>query len=281
MHLAKKAHVVIFIRTPMSVYEPQMPSKSWPPGRSWPLFIVLTLVLLWVIHAVAFFPHEYAHSFSAWLLGWKTNPLALDYGGLNTGNIVAQFDIDENVDYDPIFAAHHDVEAAFIAVAGMAIGNGLTYLVSRWGYRRARKDGARTWALACYWLCVASVGNFIDYVPIRTFTTHGDMHTVERGLHCSPWWVAIILGVPGLLAVFHFLLRLAPDALRWLFPDSRGRRNVMVVLTSFAVFGFYGAAVGWSGYGPTAHVLGVICGCVLLPLYIVWGLGASHAMGDR
>ena len=261
---------------------PAGPTKTnWPPARSWPAFILLTIALLWIVHAAAFFSHEYGHSFTAWLLGWKTNPLALNYGGLNPGNLLLQFDIDENVEYDPIFAAGHGVQAAVIALAGVVIGNGLSYLVGRWGYKKSQKFGmragaagagvARTWALAFYWLCVGSVGNFIAYVPTRTFASHADMHTAELGLHCSPWWIIVLPGILFFIALIHFVLRFAPDALRWIFPASPARRVVMVVLTAMALFGFYGASVGWSGYGPTAHALAVIWLCVLLPLSILLG----------
>ena len=62
--------------------------------------------------------HEYAHSFTAWLLHFKANPLALDYGHLNLNNLLFQDDIDENVDYAPIFAAKRGSSVALIAVPG-------------------------------------------------------------------------------------------------------------------------------------------------------------------
>jgi hypothetical protein len=138
-------------------------AAGWKPARNWAVFALNTLTLLWVLHAVAFFSHEYAHSFSAWLLGWKADPLALNYGHLTPGNILLQLDIDENVEYDPIFAAGHGYAAGFIAAAGMVIGNGLlTYPISLLGYRSAARRGSPGRAMSFYWLCVASVGNFID-----------------------------------------------------------------------------------------------------------------------
>ena len=62
--------------------------------------------------------HEYAHSFTAWLLHFKANPLALDYGHVNLNNLLFQDDIDENVDYAPIFAAERGSSVALIAVPG-------------------------------------------------------------------------------------------------------------------------------------------------------------------
>ena len=75
---------------------------KWKPAQSWLAFVLITLLFLLTAHAAAFFPHEYAHSTVAWILGWKTNPFALNYGHLNAGNLLAQLDIDENVDYAPL-----------------------------------------------------------------------------------------------------------------------------------------------------------------------------------
>jgi DUF1680 family protein len=239
--------------------------------KSWPVFIVVTVALILVLHALAFFPHEYAHSFSAWLLGWKANPLALNYGHLTPGNILLQFDIDENVEYDPIFAAGHGGVAGFIAAAGMVIGNGLvSYPISLWGYSAASRRGARGWALFFYWLCVCSVGNFIDYVPVRVFATHGDMYLLAKGFGCSPGWIMVVLGIPIAIALGHFLFWFAPRALRWLFPESAGRRGVTMVLSMLFLFGFYGA-VGLSGYGTEAHAMSFVSVCVLLPVAVILG----------
>lgn len=228
--------------------------------------------MLWVLHAIAFFAHEYAHSFTAWILGWKANPLAINYGHLTVGNVLAQFDIDENVDYGPIFAAGHGAVAAVIAAAGMVIGNGLiTYPISRWGFAAARRSGSRARGLFFYWLCIASVGNFIDYVPTRTFASHGDMHTIVQGLGCSPWWIIVLAGIPFVLALVHFFFRYQPGALYWLFPASRSRRVIMAVLAAFALFGFYGA-VGLSGYGEVARAISITSVCALLPLAVVVGI---------
>jgi hypothetical protein len=245
-------------------------AAEWKPARSWLIFALVTLILLWALHAVAFFAHEFAHSFSAWLLGLKADPLALNYGHLTPGNILLQVDIDENVEYDLIFAAGHDAAAGFIAAAGMVIGNGfLTYPISLLGFHAAGQRGARGWGLFSYWFCVASVGNFIDYVPDRTFASHGDMHTLARAFNCSPWWILVVLGIPVALALIHFLF-FAPRAFQWLFPQSPARRMIMVLLTTLALFGFYGA-VGWSGYGQAAHVMSAISVYGLLPAFALSG----------
>jgi hypothetical protein len=52
-------------------------------------FIVLSLVVvqLWLAHGIGYLMHEYAHSFFAWFVHDKANPLALDYGHLSLDNV--------------------------------------------------------------------------------------------------------------------------------------------------------------------------------------------------
>jgi len=238
---------------------------------SWPVFVALVAVQMWAAHAFAFFIHEYAHSFTAWLLGWKGNPLALNYAHPTLLVLLTQLGISENVDYAPIFASGHGRQAAFIAAAGGVIGNALiTFPLSRWGYAIAKRRGLRGWAMFAYWVCVASVGNFIDYVPVRTFTNEGDMGTLERGLGWTPWTVLALVGIPTTIALVYFLLRIEPSTLQWLFPYSFPRRIVMVALTAFSLFCFYGAA-GWSGGGPTSHMMSLVSVCAVFPLTALVG----------
>jgi hypothetical protein len=228
------------------------------------LFWLLALVQLWVAHAIGYLMHEYAHSFTAWLLHWKANPLALNYGRLNLKNIVFQADIDENVDYDPIFAAGRGPLASLIAVAGVLIGNGISYVVSRLLYRQARQKKMRAWAMFFFWICVMSVGNFLAYVPVRTFTTHADMATTARGLNVSPWVIAIVLGIPFAAAIWHFFVKILPDAEVFVFPEALLSQRVLVLVTTFLVFVFFGGA-GIRNYGSVSHWLSAICEFILFP----------------
>jgi hypothetical protein len=236
--------------------------KPNPP--SWLLFAVYTLGLLFATHAIGFFAHEYAHSTTAWALGWKANPLALNYGPLTASNVLLQLQIDENVDYAPIFAAGHFRQAGLIAAAGVVAGNFLlTYSLSRGGFAWARQRGQWGWARFFFWLGIMSVGNLICYVPVRTFSSHGDMHTVAQGFNCSPGWILLVLGLPFGLALLEFLFRLLPAAIRELYP-AVGQQRVVAMLSAFVLFGFYGLA-GWSDNGVVAHQLAVLCVAGLFP----------------
>jgi hypothetical protein len=128
----------------------------WERARFWLVFVLL----LWSAHALGYLVHEYAHSFTAWAVGYKANPTALHYGHLNTENLVLLSDIDENVDYDPIFSAHKGYLASLIAVAGVLFGNGLCYFASRKLYSIAKERKRNTLTLFGFLLCLMNVATF-------------------------------------------------------------------------------------------------------------------------
>jgi hypothetical protein len=231
-------------------------------------FVILFLFQLWLAHALAYLVHEYAHSFTAWGLGYKPNPLALNYGHLDWNNVLSLDDIDENVDYEPIFAAGRGPLAALIAAAGILFGNGLFYLISRRLYVKAKTRGKYLLALFLFLFCMMNAGNLISYVPARTFATHADMATVEKGLNISPWWVAIILGVPFCIAVWHFIARMLPEAMQFFSPHSKWGQILLLVLSAYIVFKFFGGG-GLHHYGKASYWISAFSVYVLLPLSVL------------
>ena len=232
--------------------------------RSGARFWLLVVVLCWLTHALGYLTHEYAHSFSAWAFGYKANPLALDYGHLTPGNLIFLAEVDENVAYDPIFAAGRGRLASLVAVSGVLVGNGVFYFAARGLYSFARRRRRRTAALFGFLYCLMNVGNFLCYVPIRAFATHADMATVEKGLNVSPWWVTAVLGIPFAVAIWHFFARLLPDTWSFLLPGRRLQRAALLTMSSFAVFVFYGSA-GLRGYGDVSRWLSIVSACLMFP----------------
>lgn len=230
----------------------------WPVG--------LIIVQLWAAHALAFFSHEYAHSIVAWLLGWKANPVDLDYAQPTPIVFLFQLGINQKVNEVPIFASGHGFDAGLIAAAGMVIGNGIVSLgFARWGWHRTIARGMRGWAMLAYWVTAASVGNLLSYVPLRVFVRDGDMFSVVRGFGVSPWSVLVVLGLPTLAALVWFVMDVAPKSLWKLWPDSAATRVAMALLTAALVFGFYGLG-GLLEDDPTAQMMGKICIFGLVPL---------------
>ena len=238
--------------------------------------LLLVPIQLWLAHALVFFVHEYSHSFTAFFLGWKADPLDLHFPPSSMIAWLIQLGIDQNVDEGPIFASGHAVDAGVIGLAGPLLGNGIiTYSLSRLAYAWARRRESRGWGMLAYWACTASVGNFIDYVPIRTFTLEGDMGSVQRGFGWSPWTILIILGIPALLALVYFSFRIVPDTLRWLFPGSTRQRSFVAILTACFLFGFFGAA-GLLDGGSISYRLSLISVFICLPAAAVLNVMLSR-----
>lgn len=236
--------------------------EQWP----WPAFILLLTVQIWLAHALAFFPHEYAHSIVAWLLGWKASPFDLHFPPRTAVFWLIQLGVDQNVDEAPIYAAGQGWAVALIAAAGMVIGNALITLpLSRLAYRWARRHGRRGWASLAYWVTVASIGNLWAYVPIRTFTSGSDMGSVQHGFGWSPWTIIALFGIPTAIILIWFVSRTMPASLRWLFPGSLAQRLAAAILTMIALFGFYGMA-GLLRGGPISFRLSIVSTTILLPV---------------
>ncbi len=235
------------------------------------------VALVWLTHALGYLVHEPGHTIMAWAAGYKANPAALDYGSLSVRNVLLLSEIDEGVNYDPILAAGKGWVAAMIAAAGVLLGSGGFYLVSRLIYAFARTRGRRMLGLFAFLLCLMNTGNFLDYVPVRTFATHGDMARIQQGLHISPWWIVVVLGVPFAAAIAHFFVKLLPDARSFLFPDQVAGQVVLVAVSAFSMFVFFGSA-GIVGYGEPSHWISMASILVLFPavllLCLPWGKSA-------
>jgi len=243
-------------------------SANWLSQRTRPIaFVAVFVFQLWAAHALGYLVHEYAHSFVAWAVGCKDNPIALNYGHLSWRNVLTLDEIDENVDYDPLFAANGGPLAALIAAAGVLFGNGIFYLVSMRLYTKTKSQGRFMLSRFLFLFCLMNAGNLISYVPVRTFATHADMATEEQGLAISPWWITIVLGIPFCVAVWYFVARLLPEAMQFFFADSKAGQIALLVVAAFMIFGFFGGA-GFSHYGEISHGVSAASVFGLMPLTV-------------
>ena len=249
-------------------------------------FAMLTAVALLITHAVAFMLHEYSHATLAWLLGFKDNPLALHYGHFDLSNLLLQQDIDENVDYGPIFASGHGFDAAMIALAGPGFGNGVLYIVCALVLRRQVSRMRPAAVLFVFWLSLMACGNLWSYPPVRTITTHGDMALIARGLGISDWTLFPFVVIPSLWAAWDFFARVMPLVLHRIYDDDVLRRVFMTAVACFIFFGFYGVPALVGNYGNISAVFSILSLFVLFPVVLIMtlsptGLGTVAPRSDR
>jgi hypothetical protein len=235
---------------------------------SGPAFISACLICLWLAHYAAVLPHEYAHSFMAYALGYKSNPLVIQFGGLSVLNLVSLIDIDEHVDYAAMFARNDGLAVALVGLAGPVLANGVLYLLSLWLLRRPGVRRNDFLFMFVFWFNFANVANFYCYVPIRTFASHGDIGHITEGLGVSPWAALIVLGIPTAIATWFLFARTLPAALGRIAPDSSFRQNFIGNLSVVLFFGYFGFA-GVVGYGEPSQTLSVLSLCAIPIMLIV------------
>lgn len=217
--------------------------------------ILLTPVFFLLAHYLAVFPHEYAHSTMAWLLGYKANPLNITYGGTSWSNILMLVNIDENVDYRTMLAQGHGAYGALSAFAGPGIANGLLYFLSVYLLTRKSIQAKPYWFYFIWWFNVMNLGNFYDYVPMRTFAPTDDMANLATGLNISPWWIYVVLGYLVLWVFWYFFARTMIQAYKSLCLSRTFSQTMLLVISIFVLFILF----GHTGYyhGEISHFLSV------------------------
>ena len=183
-------------------------------------FVVTCLICILLAHYAAVLPHEYAHSFMAFALGYKGDPLVIHFGGTSVGNLISLIDINEQVDYAAMFARGDGTAAALTGFAGPGLANGTLYLLSLFLLRRLSVRRNVFLYMLVFWFNFTNVANFYDYVPIRTFTSDGDIGHITQGLGISPWAALVVLGIPTAIAMWFLFTRTLPQALGRIAPDS-------------------------------------------------------------
>jgi hypothetical protein len=234
------------------------------------VFGVATCIVVVIAHAGAYMTHEYSHSFVAWALGWMRDPLALDYGHPMLYNILFLGDIGDNVQYDPIFAGGHGVLASVIALSGTVIGNGLLYFIL---YFIATMDAVasnRALLSAVYWIGVMCAGNVWGYVPIRAITSHADIAIAAKGFGVPTWVQFPFLIVPALYVVYHFFCRMVPRCLWLISAGSKINMALVIALTAYWFFAFFGGDGTDGSYGLVSQLLAITSKYFLFPLAVMW-----------
>jgi hypothetical protein len=232
-------------------------------------FALKTVLIILVVHAIAYLTHEFSHSAMAWALGYMENPFALDYGALTPGNLVMLFEVDDNVQYEPILHSGHGIAVTIIALSGAFIGNGLFYVLL---YKLTKRLQTRNPLLLSivFWSLVMCAGNIWSYVPIRAITTHADIALAAQGLHLSVFALFPFLLVLSLGLVVHFFARVCPMFISAIAPGGTARTAMMVATTAAWFFFFYGGVGLFGNYGPVSQSFSLVSAIVFMPVASAW-----------
>lgn len=229
------------------------------------ILAIVTPIYFWLSHYIAVFPHEYAHSLVASLFGFKDHFWQIQYGGTSFGNVLLLIHIDEHVNYAAMHAAGKDWLIALTAFAGPGIGNGLTYAISLWCMTKSSIQSRKWLFYFIFWWNVNSIGNFIDYVPIRTFSARGDMANLAYGLHIYPWWILLVLGSCVMVVVWNFYSNTLTKTYKILELSHKLAQVILLLIATLILFGFYGAA-GLHHYGAPSHFISLLSLWAVIPV---------------
>lgn len=231
--------------------------------------IIATPVFMILANYLAVFAQEYAHSITAWMLGYKEHPFAIYFGGKSLMNLLLLFNINANVDYDLIMSAGRIRDLAVIGCAGLLVTNGVIYLVS---LRLMKRSIIQRFHLVYYflfWMNFMSFAQIFSYIPVRTFSDNGDVANIVQGLNISPWWICIFCGYAVTYMIWHFFTRTLTHTYDVLQIKSNIVKAILMMLCAFPLFGYFGIT-GFIDNGEVAHFLsaaslfllpGVIAAC--------------------
>ncbi|MGI4730192.1 MAG: hypothetical protein ACRYFW_00410 [Janthinobacterium lividum] len=173
--------------------------------------------------------HEFAHSTTAWALGYTPTPLTVVWG-----NLVTMQGWDEGVPYDALFAGRGHVAEAAIGGAPLAMHVLFVVALTIW----LRSAGAITRPVVFfsgYWFLVLNLAELVAYLWMRPFIATGDTGRFNQGMDLSPWILFVCGSVflAGALSIFHG--HIVPKVAS----AVRGRRlacAAILVATGFVLF---------------------------------------------
>lgn len=215
------------------------------------------IILLWLtpiyilLAQLTAYLHEFGHSFTAWVLGFKNNPLDIIYGGWNWQNILFLAKIDENVNYAWITQSGHQSLISLIAFAGPFVSL-LIYLITL--YLLRKKFNSYLYYLI-FWINLINVRELWAYVPLRSLSSTADIANINRSLDLSPWWIFILFSPPIAYAVWHFFSNTVKNAYEKLGLFSSASKATLFTLTVIYFFTLTGLQIFAANYNSVTNVL--------------------------
>jgi hypothetical protein len=122
-----------------------------------------------------------------------------------------------------------------------------------------------------FWFHVMCLGNLYDYIPIRVFTTHGDIGHILFGLNqLSPWWVFIPGTYLMLFILYYFFTKTLLTLYQVVMAESISQQAMLMSLVVIIYFYFF-AIPGLNRYGEICRFISIVSISVIpAMLYINW-----------
>lgn len=189
----------------------------------------LTLLLLLLLQNVIAIAHEYAHSMSAWLLGYTPTPFTVVWG-----NPLMVTGWDEGVPYDRLFPRPGNVAEAVTGGIPLFMQSAFavaSLLVLQRPFPRRR----RRLFFVLYWFAVLNVAEMVAYIVMRPFIATGDTGRFNHGMAIPPW--PLFIGGTMLLAFCLWTLarKVGPNVTAFT-GGSRFEYGAIILASAFIMF---------------------------------------------
>jgi len=195
-------------------------------------FLAITTLTFVVMHLCVLIMHEFSHSFFAYFIGCKSDPLNIVYGNWLGANW------DENVDYATLFSKGLGHTAASIAFAG-PLSNIVLFFVTAGALSTKFVKNHRWTYHVIFWTMVITFVMIFEYVFTRSFILHDDFGNINHGLGISPWPIFITGMCLGLIGLYYIYTRKIPEYFAVVTGDNRVNQYITVGAVSFVIFMFY------------------------------------------
>jgi hypothetical protein len=215
------------------------------------ILLWLTPIYIWLAQLTAYL-HEYAHIFTAWVLGFKSNPFDIIYGGWGWQNLAFLANIDENVNYVLIDQLGHRHLISLIAFAGPGIATLSIYLVTLFLLRK--KFNSYLYYLI-FWINLVNVRELWAYVPLRALSDTADIANINYSLSLSPWWIFLFVSPFVAWAVWHFFSSTLQNAYEKLGLFGFSSKVTLLILTEGYFFALTGLQILTAHYNSITNNL--------------------------
>ena len=198
-------------------------------SRSTVVSALLMISGYFALQALMIVLHEFAHSTTAWALGYTPTPLTVVWG-----NIVTMQGWDEGVPYDALFSGRGHVAEAAIGGAPLLMHMLFVVAFTIW-LRRAAMTSRPAAFFAGYWFLVLNLAELVAYLWMRPFIATGDTGRFNQGMNLPPWvlFAGGSVFLAGALSIFH--ARIMPKV--GAAVSGRGLASAaIIVATGFVLF---------------------------------------------
>lgn len=191
---------------------------------------MITVVTFLALQSLVVVMHEFTHSTTAWILGYKDSPL-----GIVWGNPLTMTGWDEGVSYHKNFSLIHSPYEAVIGFSPIVMHSVIIIL----GFFLMQTDWIlkKRWLFhTLYWFVIANYMELIAYIPMRCFANNGDVGHFNHGLNLSPWFVFTIGSIAVVAGICILFTKILPRLFALFAEGNLLSQWFILILTAFLLF---------------------------------------------